>query len=87
LLTTAAPRVDYTPLGADDGPYVGASGGVAVLTGLASRGGLMGTARAGLRLRPLPTIVVAVEGGIEGQTYEDASAALGYGTLQGRLHF
>jgi hypothetical protein len=86
LLTTAAPRVDFTPLG-PDGPFVGATGGVALLNGLDARTGVLGAARAGFRLRPVPILAVQLEGGVQGEAFSDASAMLYYGELEGRLHF
>jgi hypothetical protein len=60
---------------------------LAVIGGLAARTGVMGAARAGVRVRPIPILDVALEGGIQGEGYSGASAMLGYGTIKGGAHF
>jgi hypothetical protein len=85
-LSTLSPRVEVTPFGAD-GLYLGASAGLAFVGGLDSRVGGAGTGRAGYRFRPAKILTLAIEGGVQGQMYADASAALVFAAAQGRLHF
>lgn len=85
-LSTLGPSVDFTPLGRN-GPFVGVQGGVAMASVTETLYGAAGTARAGLRLRPVDNISLGVEGGVQGQTYKGGSAALGYGAAEMRLSF
>lgn len=83
---TLGPRLEYTPFGGD-GLFVGASGGVAFLMGLEGRTGLGGTARAGFRLRAAEVITFAVEGGVQGQTFADASVFMPFVAASFRPYF
>lgn len=83
---TLGPRVDLTPFG-PDGLYVGASGGLAFVIGLEGRTGLGGTARAGFRLRAAEVITVSLEGGLQGQTFADASVVMPYVAATLRPYF
>jgi len=85
-LSTLGPAVDLTPLG-KNGPFVGVQGGVAMASVTETTYGVGGTARAGLRLRPVDGVSLGIEGGVQGQTYKGGSAALGYGAAEVRLNF
>ncbi len=80
LLNTVGPRVDFLPFGTN-GIYVGASGGLALLTVLGTQVGGGGTARAGARFTFADIITVGAEGGVQGQAYSGASAMIAYGAL------
>lgn len=85
-LSTLGPSVDFTPLGRN-GPFVGVQGGVAMASVTETLYGAAGTARAGVRFRPVDSISLGVEGGVQGQAYKGGSAALGYGAAEVRLSF
>ncbi|APR87389.1 hypothetical protein A7982_12738 [Minicystis rosea] len=85
-LSTLGPTVDVTPFG-KNGPFVGVSGGVAMASVTETVYGYAGTARAGLRLRPIDNVSLGVEGGVQGQKFEGGSAAIGYGAAEMRLSF
>jgi hypothetical protein len=85
-LSSLGPAVDVTPFG-KNGPFLGVSGGVAMATLTGTLWGASGTARAGLRLRPVDNVCLGVEGGIQGQKFSGGSAALGYGGAEVRLNF
>jgi hypothetical protein len=91
VLSTVGPRVEVSPFGRD-GLYLGASGGVAIVSGLGGphvdtgRVGGTGTGRLGFRLRPTHGVSLALEAGAQGHGYGGASAVLFFGALQGRLH-
>lgn len=85
-LTTVSPRIEVTPFGLN-GLSIGASAGMAIVSGLDARVGASGTARVGFRYRALKVLTVAAEGGAQGQAYSDASAAMYFAAAQARLHF
>lgn len=85
-LSSLGPAVDFAPLGRN-GPFVGVQGGVAMATVTSTLYGASGTARAGLRVRPVDNISLGIEGGVQGQTFKGGSAALGYGAAEVRLSF
>jgi hypothetical protein len=85
VLSTVGPRLDVSPFGRD-GFYLGAAGGVAIVSGLDARVGGTGTGRLGFRLRPTHGVSLALEAGAQGQGFEGGSAVLFFGALQGRLH-
>lgn len=88
-LSTLSPRVEFTPMGSD-GLYFGASVGVAALNALeqihSGRVGGSGMMRAGFRARPVKNLTLSLEGGVQAQTYSDASAAMYFGALQARFY-
>jgi hypothetical protein len=83
---TVAPRVEFTPFGRD-GLFLGASAGLGFIMGVDGRIGGGGTARAGYRWRVAEVVGIALEGGIQGQVYKDASAVMPYGVLVLRPYF
>lgn len=85
-LATLGPSVDVTPFGRD-GLFIGASGGVAMVTVIDTTYGFGGTARAGFRFRPVENLALSLEGGAQGQTFSGGSAYLGYGAAEVRLSF
>jgi hypothetical protein len=85
-LATLGPSVDVTPFGRS-GPYLGASGGLAISAVTDTVYGGAGTARAGLRIRPIDAISLGVEGGVQGQVFPGGSARIGYGAAELRLGF
>jgi hypothetical protein len=85
-LATVGPAVDVTPFG-KQGPFIGASGGLAISAVTQTVYGGAGTARAGLRLRPIDAISIGIEGGIQGQVFPGGSAKIGYGAAELRLGF
>jgi len=85
-ISSFGPSVDVTPFGRN-GPFVGVQGGVAMVSLTSMLVGASGTARAGLRLRPVDNVSLGVEGGVQGQKFSGGSAALGYGGAEVRLSF
>ena len=85
-LATLGPAVDVTPFG-KSGPFLGASGGLAISSVTQTVYGGAGTAKAGLRLRPIDAISIGVEGGFQGQIFPGGSAKIGYGAAELRLGF
>lgn len=85
-LATLGPSVDVTPFGRS-GPYLGASGGLAISAVTETVYGGAGTARAGLRVRPIDAISLGVEGGVQGQVFPGGSARIAYGAAELRLGF
>lgn len=85
-LSTLGPAVDVTPFG-KNGPFLGVSGGVAMASVTETVYGYAGTARGGLRLRPIDNVSIGVEGGVQGQKFSGGSAAIGYGAAEMRLGF
>lgn len=86
IFGTVAPRVEFTPFGRD-GLFVGASAGIGFIMGVDGRIGGGGTARAGYRFRAAEVLGIALEGGVQGQLYKDASAVLPYAALVLRPYF
>jgi len=86
VFATVAPRVEFTPFGRD-GLFVGAAAGIGFITGIDGRIGGGGAARAGYRLRVGDVLGLALEGGVQGQIYKDASVVMPYGALVLRPYF
>jgi hypothetical protein len=72
------PRVDYFPLGSQ-GPYLGVTAAVAVLSGVGTYVGFDAGARVGAEWRPLQELAFSIEGGAHGQLYDGARATIPYG--------
>jgi hypothetical protein len=86
LFSTLAPRLELTPFGRD-GLFVSVSGGLAFVQNIAGRVGGSGAGRAGFRLRVADVLTFAIEGGLQGQVYSDASAVVPYGAAIIRPYF
>ncbi|WP_156339257.1 hypothetical protein [Chondromyces crocatus] len=83
---TVGPRVEFTPFG-EDGLYVGAMGGAAMVQGLDGSAGLGGAVRAGFRLRPVPAVTLGLEGGLQAQTFKGGSVVAPFASLILRPYF
>ena len=84
LLNTVGPRVDFTPFGVT-GPYLGATGGLAVVTMLDRRVGGGGAARAGFRLALADALIVGTSraGCRARPSPSGGSSVMGFGALSG----
>lgn len=71
---TLGPRVDFSPWG-KNGPFVGASGGLAYVGGFSDQLGGWVAGRAGLRYRLFRALELSAEGGFQAQWYADGSSA------------
>ena len=71
------PRLDFLPLGSQ-GPYVGVTAGLGVITDLSTRVGGNFSARIGGEWRPFHQLGLAIEAGAHGQIYDDSRAAIPY---------
>ncbi|MET0592343.1 MAG: hypothetical protein ABW133_06570 [Polyangiaceae bacterium] len=76
--TAVGPRVDYFPLGSQ-GPYVGVTTALAILSGIDSRVGFNAGARLGGEWRPFQELAFSIEAGAQGHFYEGAHATIPYG--------
>lgn len=85
-LSTMGAGVDVTPFG-KNGPFLGVAGGAAMSTATETAWGYSGTARGGVRVRPVDNVSLGLEGGVQGQSYQGGSAALAYGAAEMRLSF
>jgi hypothetical protein len=79
-----APRLDFLPLG-KQGPYIGATAGLAVIQDIGLRAGGDVALRVGGEWRPYHIFGVGIEAGAHGQLYTDSRAAIPYATA--RLQF
>ncbi|WP_156041568.1 hypothetical protein [Chondromyces apiculatus] len=86
VFLTAGPRLEYTPFG-EDGLYLGAFAGMASVVGLPGSTGVGGALRAGFRLRPAPVISLALEGGVQAQSFEVGNVFAPYAQLVLRPYF
>jgi hypothetical protein len=78
------PRLDFLPLGSQ-GPYIGATLGLAVIQDIDLRAGVDAGLRVGGEWRPYQIFGVGIEAGAHGQLYTDSQAAIPYATA--RLQF
>ena len=75
------PRLDFLPLGAQ-GPYLGVTTALAIMTGIETQVGANVGARVGGEWRPFQEFSVGIEAGAHGQIYADGNAAIPYATAR-----
>jgi hypothetical protein len=78
LLNVVGPKIEVTPFGTN-GLYLGASGGVAILTLVDAKVGAGGTARLGARYTFADVLTIGAEGGLQGQVYSGSTVAVAFG--------
>jgi len=78
-----APRFEYTPFG-ENGLFLGASAGLAVLQLVGPRAGFGGAFRTGYRFRVAKVLDFGVEAGAQGQAYQSGSVFMvsGHGVFR-----
>lgn len=82
-----APRLEFTPFG-ENGLFISAAAGLAVLQLVDTRAGFSGAVRAGYRFRVAKIIDFGIEAGAQGQAYADGgSVTMFSGTAVLRPHF
>jgi hypothetical protein len=84
LLNVVGPKVEVTPFGTN-GVYLGATGGVAILTLVDPKVGAGGTARLGVRYTFADILTIGAEGGLQGQVYSGSTVAVAFGLASLRL--
>ena len=84
LMHSLGPRIDLTPFGTD-GPFLGASAGLGLVTLVETQVGVAGSAHAGVQTTIADIVTLAAEGGLEAQKLSAASATVGYAVLALRM--